>query len=115
MIQALELRKPVPARGRRYHYYVCRGARLQPSNPCSRSRVPAPRIEQSVREQIQTLAKKSDCQEVRNLLSSFGPQWTSLSKDDQSRRMQSMIERVTYDGTTGRVAIRLHKEKQDHA
>jgi site-specific DNA recombinase len=98
------------ARGRRYHYYVCQ----QRAKSCPHPRVPAEVIEPSVLEQIAALAEKPEREEVRKLLNGFATTWQSLSQDEQLRLLPCLIETVTYDGATGGVRIRLHREKQEH-
>jgi site-specific DNA recombinase len=90
-------------RGRRYHYYVC--LRRSAQSICHQ-RVPAPRIEQSVRERIETLSRKPG---------SGKREWHSWKKEDQLRWITSRIEKVTWDGATGRVQIRLRPGKESHA
>jgi site-specific DNA recombinase len=98
------------ARGRRYHYYVCR----RRAKPCPNPRVPAAVIEPSVLQQITVLAEKPEREEVRKLLNGYGPSWQSLSQYDQLRLLLCLIETVIYDGATGGVRIRLRRERQEH-
>lgn len=72
-------------RGRRYRYYVC-------AHGCSQQRVPAQAIEASVVQQIETVGENAAASELQHL-----------------------IERVTYDGTTGRVTIRVRRREKEHA
>jgi len=59
-----------------------------------------------VREQIIALSEKVvDEKELARTLSMFDPIWDSLSPNEQARAMHLLIERVTYDGEEGTLAI----------
>ena len=59
-----------------------------------------------VREQIIALsAKVVDEDELARALSLFDPVWDSLSPGEQARVLHLLVERVTYDGADGTLAI----------
>jgi site-specific DNA recombinase len=62
-----------------------------------------------VREQILQLARiKIDGPDIIKALQNFDPVWESLAPREQTRLIQLLIERVDYDGATGKVAITFH-------
>jgi hypothetical protein len=73
--------------GRRYRYYVCRTARKRGWDACSTKAVAANLIEESVLAQ------------VRGMVPDVG--------EDICSRVRTMVERVVFDGVTGRVALTL--------
>lgn len=101
------------ARGRRYRYYVCAKAGKKRSQACRQQRVPASAIEQSVVQQIDILASNPEREQVRNMLGDFGPKGKSGSTD-QRRWVRDLIERMTYDGATGRVTMGLRQGEEEH-
>jgi site-specific DNA recombinase len=46
--------------------------------------------------------------EVTNAMAMFDPVWDSLTPREQTRIVQLLVERVDYDGTTGKVSITFH-------
>ena len=44
-------------------------------------------------------------EEVAETLKAFDPVWKSLNTNDQTRIIRMLIERVGYDGRTGKVAV----------
>lgn len=59
-----------------------------------------------VREQIIAIGQKTvDEKELAKALSMFDPVWDSLTPGEQGRVLQMLIERVTYDGRDGTLAI----------
>ena len=59
-----------------------------------------------VREQIIALsARVVDEDELARALSLFDPVWDSLSPGEQARVLHLLVERVTYDGADGTLAI----------
>jgi site-specific DNA recombinase len=62
-----------------------------------------------VREQVQEVRRQGiDEEEARRALSSFDPVWASLTPLEQARLVGLLVRQVTYDGTTGKVAITFH-------
>ena len=75
--------------GRSYRYYVCANAQRRGWNACPSQSIPAKVIEESVLEQVRNnckLGKRHQQQHVGELLN-------------------RLLERVGYDGTTGRVTL----------
>jgi site-specific DNA recombinase len=62
-----------------------------------------------VREQILVLGRELiDEREIAKVMAIFDPVWDSLTLREQTRVIQLLIERVDYDGATGRVSITFH-------
>jgi site-specific DNA recombinase len=62
-----------------------------------------------VREQIISLSRAIvDDQEVAKAMSVFNPVWDSLTAREQTRVVQLLVERVDYNGATGKVSITFH-------
>lgn len=62
-----------------------------------------------VREQIVAMSHSLiDQHEVAKAMSVFDPVWASLTLREQTRIVQLLVERVDYDGSTGKVSITFH-------
>jgi site-specific DNA recombinase len=62
-----------------------------------------------VREQVIALSRKLvDEREVAKAMSVFDPVWESLAPREQVRVVQFLVERVDYDGSSGKVTITFH-------
>ncbi|MEI8374721.1 MAG: hypothetical protein WCJ35_17990 [Planctomycetota bacterium] len=62
-----------------------------------------------VREQVIALSHKLvDEREVAKAMSVFDPVWGSLAPREQARVIQLLVERVDYDGASGKVSITFH-------
>jgi site-specific DNA recombinase len=62
-----------------------------------------------VREQVIALSHKLvDEREVAKAMSVFEPVWESMSPREQVRVVQTLVERVDYDGTNGKLKITFH-------
>ena len=62
-----------------------------------------------VREQMVAMGHSLiDQREVAKAMSVFDPVWDSLTLREQTRIVQLLVERVGYDGSTGKVAITFH-------
>ncbi len=62
-----------------------------------------------VREQVIALSHKLvDEREVARVVSMFDPVWESLTPREQARVVQLLVERVDYDGASGKVTITFH-------
>jgi site-specific DNA recombinase len=88
---------------RRYRYYVC----LSPEGLC-RNRVPATLIEASVLQRPEVVARN------RSLLSKLAKMCDgqTIAPPELVDRLQTVIERVTYDRTTGKVSLRLRTKRE---
>ena len=96
---------------RRYRYYVCRTA----GAPCSGQSVAALAIETSVLEQLESRARQPGGNHLRKHLKALGPEWRSSTHADLIGAVRRVIERVSYDATTGGVTIRFRAGKEkDH-
>ena len=101
-------------RGRRYHYYVCRGNRIESDKPCAEQRVSASALEESVLQQIEILANDRDLEGVRQVRDALGPKWRSRNTEEQRRLLGNLVERITYEGANGRVTVRLRQAEKKH-
>jgi site-specific DNA recombinase len=62
-----------------------------------------------VREQVVAINRDLiDHQDVAKAMSAFDPVWESLTLREQARIVQLLVERVDFDGSTGKVAITFH-------
>ena len=62
-----------------------------------------------VREQVIALSHTLvDEREVARAMSAFDPMWEALAPREQARVVQLLVERVDYDGTSGKVTITFH-------
>ena len=62
-----------------------------------------------VREQMLGLSRSIiNEDELANTMAMFDPVWDSLTPREQARIVQTLVERVDYDGTTGKVVITFH-------
>src|SRR5262249_53851684 len=59
-----------------------------------------------VREQVQEVRRQRiDEEEARQALVAFDPVWQSLTPLEQGRLVGLLVQQVSYDGATGKVAI----------
>lgn len=62
-----------------------------------------------VRDQVQEVRRQRiDEEEARQALVAFDPVWASLTPLEQGRLVALLVPEVSYDGTTGKVAITFH-------
>jgi site-specific DNA recombinase len=62
-----------------------------------------------VREQVQEVRRQMiDEEEARQALSAFDPVWQMLTPLEQGRLVGLLVQQVSYDGATGKVAITFH-------
>jgi site-specific DNA recombinase len=87
----------------RYCYYVC----LSPEGQC-RSRVPAPLIDASVLERLESMAKNRTL--MGKLAKASAAQ--TVASPELVAQLRTVIERVTYERTTGKVSIRLRTKPE---
>jgi site-specific DNA recombinase len=88
---------------RRYRYYVCRDGH------CTGQTVAATAFESSVIEQLRNLTGRKHGAKLRSFLNALG---TQPQPDAEAiRHFQEVMEKVTYDGRTGSVVIRLRRTK----
>jgi site-specific DNA recombinase len=50
-------------------------------------------------------AETVDEEDLRTALQSFDPVWQSLNTAEQTRLIRAVIDRIGYDGRTGRIAV----------
>ena len=63
----------------------------------------------TVREAIVAINRKLvDERDVAKLMGRFDPVWESLTPQEQTRAIQLLVERVDYNGHTGKLAITFH-------
>jgi site-specific DNA recombinase len=90
--------------GRRFRYYVCKGAQLNGYASCPTKAIAAGKIETSVVTQLQ-IALNSE--EVRAQLSIPHDGWETSLKDNPASQVRSIVAKVSYDGISGDVAVTL--------
>lgn len=62
-----------------------------------------------IRDQVITLSRSIvDQREVEKAMAIFDPVWDSLTLREQVRVVQLLVERVDYDGATGKISITFH-------
>jgi site-specific DNA recombinase len=88
------------ANGRIYPYYVCLNAQRKGRHMCPSKSLPAKAIEDSILGKIR--AERDGLPDPR--------EWENLDKVRRVDAIQTMIERVGYDGGTRRVSIRFHPD-----
>lgn len=91
-------------KGRRYRYYVCLGARQRGWQSCPTKSVSATLIEDSVVNQLRDQLRLDHAGAQLRILDA---DLLSLLQGDSTTLVQSLIERIDYDGTTGSVTIAL--------
>jgi site-specific DNA recombinase len=103
----------------RYRFYACVNALKRGRQACPTRYLPAKAIESMVIEQIQKFAKNhhSTTSAVNDALVRFRDlsAWGSLAAVDQARLVQSIVQRVEYDGRQGKVAITFHALDQQNS
>jgi len=99
-------------RERRYEYYVCRTR----SSGCSGCSISAPALETSVIVQLVNALREMrtgpGSTRARKLRQAFGRDWRSLTRERLRHLIHSCVERVSYDGPTGRVSIEFREERR---
>jgi site-specific DNA recombinase len=59
-----------------------------------------------VRAELGVLDAEAVCQpELKHALEAFDPVWESLNTGEQTRIVRALVERVGYDGRTGKIAV----------
>src|ERR1019366_5381052 len=59
-----------------------------------------------VRAELDALAAETvDEEDLRTALQSFDPVWQSLNTAEQTRLIRAVVDRIGYDGRTGRIAV----------
>ena len=62
-----------------------------------------------IREQVLGLSRSTvNEHDVAKAMAMFDPVWDSLTPREKARIIQLLVERVDYNGTTGKVAITFH-------
>ena len=115
----------------RYRYYICAKAHGRGWNKCETRSVSAPELEGAVIQNLRSFAQDpamlsevlrrieedrqpdapmADPAEVEQALSKFDPLWDRLTTWEQETFIRTLIEKVKYDGTTGKVTVGFHSE-----
>ena len=103
------------ARGtRRHRYYVCLPAQKRGWASCPTKSVPAEKIEASVVEQLSGLLAAPGANRIE-ALAPFGDGWEALPAAERRRAVARIIERIDYDGPSGKVAAVLRDVPNHHA
>jgi site-specific DNA recombinase len=86
------------AHGRKYPYYLCLHAQRKGWAVCPSKRLPAQRIEDSILGQLR----------LTQPAMASASAWEQLDRAGQIDTIQSLVERIGYDGITRQVSIRFH-------
>jgi site-specific DNA recombinase len=86
----------VTASGKRYRYYLCKGGRAS----CPAPSIAAVLVEQIVLEQL-----KDRSEECAPLV--LDGDWSARTPAEQTRALRLLIERVDYDGSSGKLVLTL--------
>jgi site-specific DNA recombinase len=89
---------------RRYRYYVCRGRN------CTGKSVPAAAFEASLLEQLRSVMRKNPGAKLRESLKTVTSQ--PQPAIEVLTRLRALVERVTYDQSSGEVLLRLRGSKE---
>jgi site-specific DNA recombinase len=113
----------------RYRYYVCAIAHQRGWNKCETRSVSAPELEGAVINHLRNIARDpavlsevlqrtaegrqpnepmTDPADIQTALLRFDPLWEKLTTAEQETFIRTLINQVTYDGTTGEVTIGFH-------
>ena len=90
----------------RYRYYVCIHAQKRGWDKCPTKAISAGPIEDYVVDQVRSLAAKEHAEASEALT----PTWPSMIPRDQAKLLSLLIQSITYDGGTGKLAIHFHPE-----
>jgi site-specific DNA recombinase len=105
--------------GPRYRFYTCVNALKRGRQACPARYLPAKRIESMVIEQIQKFANDhpSSTSATDDPLVRFSDlsAWRALAAGEQARLVQSIVQRVEYDGRQGKVSITFHAPDQQNS
>ena len=114
----------VGSAGTRYRYYVCSQTQRRGWQRCPSKSLSAAVIEKLVVAQVRALANDSD--RLQEMIASFPaadtadvapadegpplevirePAWDELSAEDRAAVLRRLVERVSYDGARGKVAV----------
>ncbi|HEY1755236.1 MAG TPA: recombinase family protein [Bryobacteraceae bacterium] len=96
--------------GRRYRYYVCRTARQKGWSACPTKSVPAPMIEDAVRDQLRTALRAPETREQLNVSEA---DWQAFEARHREV-VRALVRAVSYDGTTGTVSLDLRRMEASH-
>jgi len=108
---------------RRHPYYVCSTLKKRGADACPGSRVAAHALEELVVEQVRVigrdpklvaevarqLAGPVDVDDLRATLGRFDPLWSAMTTAERAELLQQLVERVEFDGASGKVTVRLHE------
>jgi hypothetical protein len=86
------------AHGRNHPYYLCLHAQRKGWAVCPSKRLPAQRIEDSILGQLR----------LTQPAMASASAWEQLDRAGQIDTIQSLVERIGYDGITRQVSIRFH-------
>jgi hypothetical protein len=69
-------------------------------------------LESSILDQLEELAREPARRRLRRRLKALGQLWRELPVTELIAAVQALVERVSYDRTTGEVAIRLRQKQE---
>jgi site-specific DNA recombinase len=97
---------------RRYRYYVCQGARQNGWKSCATKSVSGTLIEDSLMSQLRT---RLSADKTRLTLKIRQPEWQAFVQGKPHNLVSSVVEKLRYDGTTGRVSVELRTHQSSNS
>jgi site-specific DNA recombinase len=92
---------------RRYRYYVCRTAQQEGWNACPTKSIGARVIEESIVTQLRSVLGTDT---ARNQLQVSNADWLGFTEHDPGTLLRAVVQRATYDGTTGGMSLELSRK-----
>jgi hypothetical protein len=92
----------VTASGKRYRYYLCTRAQKGGRHRCPAPSIAAVPVEQVVLEQLKDMSQ--ECAPLQMVLDG---DWPARTPIEQARALRLLIERVDYDGSSGKLVLTL--------
>ena len=89
---------------RRYRYYVCRVAQEKGWNACPTKSIAARTMEASVVAQLRSALSAEG---ARDELRLSDADWSAFEEGDPGDLVRAVVQRITYDGTSGAVSLEL--------
>lgn len=92
---------------RRYRYYVCRVAQEKGWNACPTKSIAAGAIEEFVVTQLRSALSADG---ARDELRLSDADWAAFEEGDPGNLVRAVVQRITYDGTSGAVSLELSQK-----
>jgi hypothetical protein len=97
-------------RGRRYRYYVCLRAQKRGARACPGKLVGAERIEKAVVDALYREAHQPHGEPLRQVLPLDLGCWAALQRNEQHRRLTTVVKQILYDRRLQQGQMRLQEE-----